>query len=288
MFLPRRNDATRRSLGFALLLAGIVLSRPAEAGDPLRLLICQPGGPALGDEQQQVISKMYRYVERKTGLGEGQIQGFYTNERDKCLAELEQKPAIVLPSLPIYFEHKEKYGLTPVAQLRLDGKTEDHYYLMVKAKSPIASAKDLAGKTVTGTHLGSASFLTDIVLEGKLKPDEVKVQPQRLSLRAIREVTTGKSDAVLLDGTQYRALKGTQYESQLQLLHTSRALPTPPVTVMKGRVPKGFGQKLGRALNGMTEDPEGQEVIRIFRIDGFAPAVPDVWASLEKQIKSAP
>src|SRR5688572_3427417 len=245
MFLPRRHDATRRTLALALLLAGILsLARTAEAADPIRLLICQPGGPELGDEQQKLIDKMYRYLELKTGTEKGRIQGYYTNDREKCLVELEKKPAIILPSLPVYLEFKEKYGMTPVAQLRLNQKTEDFFYVMIQAKSPVASVRDLAGKTITGTHLGSPSFLLDIVLEGKLTPSEVTVKPERFGLRAIRDVIKGKADAVLLDGTQYRAVAGTQFEKQLKLLHTSKALPTPPVTVTK-HAPKEFGAKLG-------------------------------------------
>jgi ABC-type phosphate/phosphonate transport system substrate-binding protein len=285
---PRRNDATR-CLGVILVVASaFALPTAAEAAEvPLRFLICQPGGPDLGDEQQHVIDKMYRYIEKKTGLSNGRISGYYTNDREKCLSELAQKPAVVLPSLPIYLEYKEKYGLTPVAQLRLNGKTDDPFYVLVKADSPMASPRDLAGKTVTGTHLGSPSFLLDIVLEGKLTTNEVKVKTERFGLRAIRDVIKGKADAVLLDGTQYRALAGTQFEKQLKLLHPSKPLPTPPVTVSKS-APPGFGAKLGQALVGMTDDPEGQEVVKIFRVEGFEVAAPKVWASLEKQIKSAP
>jgi ABC-type phosphate/phosphonate transport system substrate-binding protein len=283
MFVPRRHDATRRSLGYALILASFfALSHPAEAGDPIRLLICQPGGPALGDEQQHVIDKMYRYLERKTGAEK--IEGYYTNDRETCLVELEKNPAIVLPSLPLYLEYKEKYGLAPVAQLRLNGKTTESYYLLVKAKGPIQSLDDLAGKTVTGTHLGSPGFLLEVVLEGKVA--DLKVKPERLGLRSIRDVTKGQSDAVLLDETQYRALAGTPFEKQLRLLHTSKALPTPPVVVTK-RAPPGFGAKLGQALAGMTADKEGQEVVRIFRVEGFELAAPAVWAPFEKQMKSS-
>jgi hypothetical protein len=62
------------------------------------LLICQPGGPDLGNEQQHVIDKMYRYIEKRTGLEKGQMQGFYTNDREKCLEGLEKKPTVVMPS----------------------------------------------------------------------------------------------------------------------------------------------------------------------------------------------
>jgi ABC-type phosphate/phosphonate transport system substrate-binding protein len=167
----------------------------------------------------------------------------------------------------------------------MNGKTEDSFYVLVKADSPIASVKDLSGKTVSGTHLGWPNFLVDIVLDGQAS--DVKLKAEKLGLRAVRAVLKGEAQAVLLDGSQYRALAGTQHEKQLKLLHTSKALPTPPVTVTK-HAPAGFGAKLGKALLGMAADPEGQEVVRIFQIEGFLQPAPDVFSSLEKRIKSAP
>ena len=258
------------------------------AGEPLKLLICHPGGPDLAPEQQKAIEKMYRYLEKKTGLASGKIQGSYQNEHEACVAGLKEKPAIVMPSLPIYLEYKDKFGLIPVAQLRLNGKVEDQFYILVKADSPLDSVASLAGKTITGTHVSSVGFVVGVVLEGQLKRAQVNLEPKRFGLRAIRAVTRGKADAVLLDGTQFRALAGTRFEKKLRVLHASKALPTPPVTVVSKCTPDDFGGRLGRAMAGMTRDQEGQAVVRLFRMEGFELAAPQTWASLEKRIKSAP
>lgn len=282
-----RHDATRR-IGVVATVALLGLfAGSAHAAEPLRLLICQPGGPQLAEEQQSSIETMYRYIERKTGLSEGRIQGRYTNDREECVDALGQT-AIVIPSLPIFLEHKDKYGLVPVAQLKVNGKIEDHFYVLVDGESSIKSISDLKGKKITGTHLGSNRFVLDIVLEGKLAKGDLVLKPKRFGLRAIRAVTKGKADAVLLDGTQYRALAGTRFEKDLRVLHTSKALPTPPITVVAKAIPAGFGAKLGRALVGMTNDPEGQRVVQLFGIEGFELTAPKTWASLEKRIKSAP
>lgn len=283
-----RHDATRRICVAATVAIFGLFAGSAHAAEPLRLLICQPGGPELAEEQQSSIETMYRYIERKTGLADGRIEGRYTNDREECVAALGRGTSILIPSLPIFLEHKDKYGLLPVAQLKVNGKVEDHFYVLVDEKSPIKSVADLKGKKITGTHLGSHRFVLDIVLEGKLAKGDVTLSPKRFGLRAIRAVTKGKADAVLLDGTQYRALAGTRFEKDLRVLHTSNPLPTPPITVVTKKVPAGFGAKLGRALVGMTNDPEGQRVVQLFGIEGFELTAPKTWASLEKRIKSAP
>ncbi len=232
------------------------------------------------------MGKMFRYLEKKIGLEEGNIEGNYTNSRKKCLAELKKRPAVVFPSLPIFLEHRRALGLEPVAQLKVNGQVKDHFYVMARKDSAIDKPEALSGKTLTGTHLGSSTFAVDIVLEGKAK--NLKLKPKRLGLRSIKAVIKGKADAVLLDGTQYTALKGTTLAESLQVVHVSKPLPTPPVTVIEKKAPKGFARKLGQALVDMTTDPEGKEVVRLFRIEGFQVPMPRAWASLEARFKSAP
>ncbi len=252
----------------------------------MRFLICQPGGPDLRPEQQAVVDRLYRYIEAQTGLEAGRIEGVYTNDRAKCLAELEKKPAVLFPSLPIFLEFKSKYGLEPVAQLKQQGKVEDHFYVLV-AKDTSFGFGDMKGKKLTGTHLGSKRFVYDVVFDKKLSPKELSLAPQRLGLRAIRNVVKGKADAVLLDGAQYRALQGTRYEKKLRLLHASGPHPTPPITVLEGRAPRGFPEALGAALAAMKSDATGREVLEMFHIEGFARPGPRAFASLEARFSGA-
>lgn len=268
------------------LAGGLAAPRTAHAGaDPVRFLICQPGGPELTDEQQKLVERLYRYLEDQTGLKDGQIVGIYTNTREACEKELKkQGPTVFFPSLPIFMEYRKKMGLEAVAQLQIDGQVRDHFYVMAKEDSDLTLEK-LAGKTLAGTHLGSERFVADIVLEGKVELSEVKLKQERLGLRAIRAVRRGRADAVLLDGTQYRALKGTRYEDGLKVIHVSKDVPTPPVAVVKRRAPKGLGRRLAKALTGMKADPEGQDVLKLFRIEGFSVPKPQTWAQLEARFR---
>ncbi len=285
--MSRPCTAASRILGLALGRTVFVLSGPAGAAEPVRFLICQPGGPDLAKEQKVVVERLYRYLEKKTGLAEGQIEGVYTNTRKACEKALEKKPTVLFPSLPIFMEYRRSLGLEAVAQLQIDGKVRDHFFIM-SAKGSGLTLEGLAGKTLSGTHLDSTKFVADIVFDGRVKLSEVKLKRERRGLRAIRSVLRGKADAVLLDGTQYRALQGTRFEDKLEVVHVSKDVPTPPVSILKGRASKGFGRKLARALTAMVADPEGQSVLRLFRIEGFAVPKPQTWAQLEARFRSAP
>ena len=80
----------------------------------------------------------------------------------------------------------------------------------------------------------------------------------------------------MLDGFQYRNIKGTRYEKKLEPIFVSKDIPTPPVAVVEGRVDAKLAETLGAALVDMQNNPEGQGVLKLFRIEGFAK--PDVAA----------
>lgn len=277
----------KAALGWMALVVAASVSAESQAATPIRFLICQPGGPDLAPDQQVVIRKLYRYLERKTGLENGQIVGIYANTRASCEKELKTPPTVFFPSLPMFMEYRKRLGLEAVAQLQLRGRVRDHFYVMAKKGSGLILDK-LVGKTLTGTHLDSEQFVADIVLEGRVKLKDVKLKTERLGLRAIRAVTRGRADAVVLDGTQYRALTGTKFEKKLELVHISKDVPTPPVAVLSDCPLAGFGRKLARALVGMGTDPEGEAVLGLFRIEGFAIPAPQTWAQLEARFRSTP
>lgn len=280
-------SAARLIFGLALGLTMLVPEGAALAGQPVRFLICQPGGPDLAKEQKVVVERLYRYLEKKTGLTEGQIEGVYTNTRKECERALKTEPTVFFPSLPIFMEYRRSMNLEAVAQLKIDGKVRDHFYIMGKKGSGL-TLEALAGKTLTGTHLDSMKFVDDIIFDRRVKLSDIKLVKAKRGLRAIRKVLRGKADVVLLDGTQYRALQGTRFEGKLELLHTSKDVPTPPISIVTKRAPKGFGRKLAQALTSMVADPEGQSVLRLFRIEGFAVPKPQTWAQLEARFRSAP
>lgn len=270
------------------LVALLTLASPTHAlSGPLRFAICQPGGPDLAPEQQKVLEALYRYLERETGLREGLIEGLYTNTHAGCDEALATSPAVVFPSLPLFMELRRTLDLQAVAQLQVDGRLRDRFYLMVRVEDDL-TAPTLAGRRLIGTHLHSTRFVGEIALSGLVDPRAIKLIPEKRALRGIRAVVRNKADAVLLDGFQFRALQGTAFEKKLKVAHVSREVPTPPVAVVAGRAPAGFGTKLARALVDMDKNPEGQRVLKLFRIEGFAIPEPRTYAQLEARLTARP
>lgn len=255
-------------------------SGTALASEPIGFLVCQPGGPKLSKSQTEVMDQLFRHLEKKMALENGRLQGRYENSKRGCDKAIAEKPGVLFPSVPIYLESKQTLKLKPVAQLRVNGKTRDNFYVLAKADTKV-EVSGLAGKTIMGTHVGSPRFVSDVVFQGRLKPDQLKLKVQKRSLRAVRRVISGRAAAVVLDGEQYRALEGTDFGKKLRLVHTSPAVPTPPVTVVPGRVPEGFGRRLGEALVSMRDDPEGRKVLETFKIEGFDSTSLQQWAQLE-------
>lgn len=269
----------RMLIRFGLALALLALAPRAEAAGPLRFLVCQPGGPALAPEQEKVLDALYRYLERKTDLTDRRIEGIYAHTREACDEALKSEPAVIFPSLPMFLELRRTMDLQAVAQLEVDGRLRDRFYLMVRADDQL-TAPALAGRRVVGTHLYSTSFVGEVALSGLVDPASLELVPEKRALRGIRAVIRKKADAVLLDGFQFRALQGTAFEKKLKVAHASPEVPTPPIAVVAGRAPSGFGTKLARALVDMAKDPDGQRVLKLFRIEGFAIPKPRTYAQL--------
>jgi ABC-type phosphate/phosphonate transport system substrate-binding protein len=270
--------------------AAVLLGAPnvADAAKPLRLLICQPGGPQLGKEELAVLDKLYRYLEEKLDLEKGQVTGTYVHKTKSCEEALQsEKPAMLMTSLPMFLERRAKLKLVPVAQAKIEGAGSDRFYLVTKAGGE-KSAAAFKGKKITGTGLDHPGFVSQVALEGKLgASSEFEIVPAKMGLRAIRAVIKGKADAAILDGFQYRALRGTKFEKELEVVHVSEPVPNAPFAVVKKRIPKGFAKKLAGVLENLHVDPDGASMLKAFRIDGFVtPPVGD-WDALAKKMKES-
>ena len=147
---------------WAAFAAVMLTATSAQAEAPIGFLVCQPGGPRLDAEQTAVMDRLFRHLEKKMKLAEGRFKGHYANTAKGCEKALADRPSVIFPSLPIFIEKRRELKLEPVAQLRINGSTKDHFYVIVKKDASLTVA-GLADKTVMGTHLDSPRFLTDAV-----------------------------------------------------------------------------------------------------------------------------
>ena len=66
MVVSRSVKASQTTLGFTVMLTLAAAGTAHAKGDePLRFLVCQPGGPTLEDQEQTVIRDFYRFISTK-------------------------------------------------------------------------------------------------------------------------------------------------------------------------------------------------------------------------------
>jgi len=251
----------------------------------LSFLICQPGGPDLKEQEQAVIRDFYNYLGEKIGLEPGAVKGEYQTKRKKCFAALEKKPAVLMLSLDMFLAAQKNKYLSPIAQIKINGKTDSRYYLMSSAEGP-KSLDALRGKAISGTTVHDSDFVAKVVMNGKLGPaEELVLKSKKLGLRGVRDVIRGKSSAVLLEEAQYKALKGTPFEKKLQLVYRSDPLPNPPIAINRQKINKATIKKIKDAMHTMAKDAKGQKLLTTFGIDSFVEPRPNAWKKLASLMK---
>ncbi|MEE2901423.1 MAG: PhnD/SsuA/transferrin family substrate-binding protein [Myxococcota bacterium] len=259
------------------LISVVALPGKVSANSKLTFLICQPGGPDLKDQEQALMRDFYSYVGKRVGVTQDNISGEYLTKRKKCLKALKKKPSVLMLSLDMFLSASRAKSLKPVAQIKMRGKTSGQYFLMSSVEGP-KELSAIRGKQISGTMVQDSAFVAKVVMNGQLgAADSLKLKPQKLGLRGVRDVIRGKSAAVLLDEAQYNAIEGTPFQKKLQLVFTSDPLPNAPIAVSTSKVKGSTLKKMQNTMRNMTQDPEGKKLLDAFGIDAFVAPKKDVW-----------
>ncbi len=263
-----------RPLSIIILLAIGVFAwiNPAIGGEILDFAVIQPGQPGTSQEAQPVMDALAAYIQKKMGSGVT-VKGRYFNKLDPALDFLHNTlPVWGIVRLGFYSEQARRFQMTALASTRPGGYNKDIWRLVVKKDAP-ENWKSLRGKI-----LGNMLFETDaaacllfgvppaqlpFVLKGTFRP-----------LRSLRRVARGKTTGVVLDRSQYEALKVLPLAKKIKTAHTSRELPTSPV-VWFG-TPDDRTKRLTDILLGMKEDRDAQSLLKLLQTDGFGPADKDL------------
>jgi len=266
------------------LISAATLPGKVSAKPDLTFLICQPGGPDLKDQEQALMRDFYSYVGKRVGITQENISGEYLTKRKKCLKALKQKPSVLMLSLDMYLSASRTKSLTPVAQIKIRGKTSGRYFLMSSIEGP-KELSAIRGKQISGTMVHDPAFVAKVVMNGQLGAvNTLKLKPQKLGLRGVRDVIRGKSAAVLLDEAQYNAIEGTPFEKKLQLVFTSDSLPNAPIAVSTSKVKGSTLKKMQNVMREMTKDPEGKKLLDAFGIEAFVAPKKNTWNSMMEKI----
>jgi hypothetical protein len=262
----------RRPLGAGLLfLLGLGAWDPAAAAEgEARLVIAQPGYPGSTAEAKEFISRLTKAVE--AGGGPKLAGGEYHNVETAALEAIERdRPAVGIVSLGFYLKHRRSLALKPLVWSQ-----PEEAFAVAARKGTMKSLADLSGKTVSGTPLLEAEFVARVLFApsatgGASAAAAWKPAPERLFSKAIREVARGRSDAVLLSGREYEAMKRLGAGAELERIHSTAAYPVALAVRLGegagGEAAKGFAA----ALEALNRTADGKDLLETMGIGGFKP-----------------
>lgn len=265
-----------------LILIALLLVTPASWAGPHDLVVIQPGGPASTEEAQQQVGRLIAEIAVRAGWPVESARAYYFNDAEKGLAHIQSdKPGFLLTTPGFFLKHRLSLNLTPLNQVLVEGKKEFNYFVVAK-KETGCTLESLKGKKLAGAILAEPLFVERIVLNKQLVfGEDVQVLEMR-SLSALRRLSSGEVDAVVLDYKEYAAMANLPFADQLQTIFTSQPIPNTGIMTLGKIAADQDIQALGKAVQSFCDSGEGVAICETYGITGFAPAAPDVFADLIK------
>jgi ABC-type amino acid transport substrate-binding protein len=272
----------RKTLLLSMFCAAMVVALFATtaAAGKYDLVVIYPGGVSASDEARTQVGQLLTQLAKMAGWPAGVGTAQYFNKEDEGLQYIQsKKPGFILTTPGFYLKHRAKLGLTPVNKISMNNSTSANYYVIAK-KSTLTSLADLAGKTLAGSSLAEADFISRVILENKLVfGKDVTAKPMG-GLAALRALRAGTVNAVVLDAKEYKSLPGLPYANEFVTIFTSKPIPTTGIMAIGANTGQAEIKALAAASKNFCATPEGKNVCTTFEITGFEPATANDYASL--------
>jgi len=233
------------------------------------LVLCYPGGSVREADAKPATDQMLRVMEKMSGWDSGSFTSEFTSDMTKCGALMAAKPDYAIVSLGFLLQNPE--GLEPVVQPKMDGKTTETFRVLVR-KGAFKTMDELKGKKISGTPLAEPAFVEKVVLAGKYPLSSFVAEKARGSIKALRDLTGSKIDAVLVTEQQFNASKSLDWARDLEVIFTSKALPIMPLVASKAKTTAKDREGFIRTMERFCDDKEGKQFCKLFGISGFVKA----------------
>ena len=244
----------------------------------INFVIVNAGGSEIGGQGDQIITQFLDILTKETSLKRSMVQGQYFNDISLARAFIKKNNnSFVMGSLGFFLSNRDSYNLVPLSLIIAGGKNIEQYYVIVK-KGSYKSLDSLKGKVISGNVLYEDNrFINNVIFDGKINITEYfKVQPTARPLSAVRNVTTGVIDAVLLTGMQYESLKKIQSTFQnIDVVYRSAEFPRVGFMMVDTESTQSVKQEILNAVVKMTRLEEGKKVCQNFGITGFENIPPE-------------
>jgi ABC-type phosphate/phosphonate transport system substrate-binding protein len=253
-----------------LIIASLLIPFAVSAApSPEMIVVCYPGGSVNVKDANGAMSSMLRVVERVGQWQENSFNSVFSTKPDECRKLMTEKsPKFAITSLGLYLELRNQHNLLPVAQPRIKGRTSERYRVMVQ-KDKYKSLDELKGKTLGGTVLEEPLFISKIVFAGKYDSAGFILKPSNQAIRALRSLSKGELDAVILNEQQFGGLGSLHLETPLEAVFTSEEIPLMGVVANSATTTEEERARFGKALKEMCTDAEGKKLCELFGVESF-------------------
>ncbi len=246
--------------------------------------------PVFLDNDLSLLKRLQDFLGRQTGR-EIQLVQRKTYEEITSLLISGQLTAAWICGYP-YTNYSRQLAVVAVPVWR--GKPLYQSYLIVAADRTAAKLIDLRSDLHAFSDPNSNSgYLVTLAALAKIrqKPDEFfrKTFFTYSHRNVVRAVASGLAESGSVDGYVWEVIAEIEPElaRRTKVIARSEWLGFPPVACLKRFKSSPYTQAVERALLNMQSDPDGAEVLRLLRLDGFVTAPPNIYDGIARKVREA-
>jgi hypothetical protein len=229
------------------------------------------GGPDTGAEGEKIINQFMTSLTKLTAMKKDSLQGKYFNNITDAKSYIQQnKNSYIMGSIGFYLANKKAMNLLPLAVVKISGDDQEQFLLIVK-KGSYKSLQQLKGKILAGNVIyEDTRFINTMIFDNKIDISKhFQLKPSSRPLSAVRKLTSGQVDAVLLNHMQYNSLKNLDVFSKIEVLYQSPKMPALGLMMTKTKSNAAVKDKIVNAVTRMCNQADTKEACKNFGIDGF-------------------
>lgn len=256
------------------LIFGYIISPIHTSGfcaEKINFAVIFLGGPDTGAEGEKIISQFMSSLTKLTSMRKDSLQGKYFNNISDAKSYIQQnKNSYIMGSLGFFLANKKGMNLSPLAVVKIGGDDKEEYYVIVK-KGSYKSLKQLKGKILAGNVLyEDTRFINTMIFNNKLDiKKHFQLKPSSRPLSAVRKLTSGQYDAVLLNHMQYISLKNLDIFNKIEVIYQSPKMPALGLMMANTKENNAVKEKIVNAVTRMCNQTDTKEACKNFGIDGF-------------------
>ncbi len=266
--MMRTSTMLYRNL-ISLFWLGTLLCATTSFAAPRDLVVVRPGGPKASEEAQRQVSRLIDEIGARAGWQASTVRAFYFNRADEALVHINSdRPGFLLSTPAFYLSNREELGMRPVNQILIDSK-DTSCYCIVAQKGGVKNIEALKGGLLVGSALAEPDFVERIVLDRKLVfGTDVDVKYKR-ALSAIRALSRGEVQAVIVDEIEHAGLKTMPFADDIETIFCSELIPNTGVFALEGSASDADALALDEATREFCTDGEGASICETYQITGF-------------------